>query len=222
MGEALVLPKLAAVYLPLLLETINVVWPTAPHREFIASQIEQETCATLTHSKCWNPTAELKTSREYGFGLGQITRAFRADGSVRFDKFKELGAAYRSLAGWTWEDRFNPRYQMIALVEMDRGICLGIDSVADSVETVAFCMSAYNGGEGGLMQDRMLCRNTKGCDPSRWWKHVEKTSLKPTAKWEGYGQSAFAINRGYVHNIWNVRRAKYVKVMNGQSEGGRQ
>jgi hypothetical protein len=210
------LPKLAIVYLPVLLAVMAQVWPDAPIPSFFPAQIEQETCISLTHSKCWNPRAELKTSREYGFGLGQITRAYRADGSVRFDKFSELRAQHASLRDWQWDNRYDASYQIRALVEMDYAIYRRmVGKCAEDVDCMAFVAAAYNGGEGGLLQDRMMCRNTRGCDPEVWSGNVEHTSTKSRVKWQGYGKSAFEINREYVHNILNVRRAKYVPHVEG-------
>lgn len=212
MDATVVLPKLALVYLPLLLTTQQQIWPDAPMPSFLAAQIEQESCISLTHSKCWNPQSELSTPREYGFGFGQITRATRPDGSVRFDKFTELKASYASLAGWAWTDRFNPRMQMTALIEMDRGIFRRLDAATER-DKVAMTLAAYNGGEGGLAQDRWQCKLKPGCDPSRWFGHVELTSNKSRVKWQGYGKSAYEINREYPRNILDVRRAKYVPFM---------
>ena len=68
-------PPLALVYLPVLVEKQRAIWPDAPTPSFLASQVEQESCLSLTHSKCWNPRSELKTSRENGNG-------FRTDLSI--------------------------------------------------------------------------------------------------------------------------------------------
>lgn len=211
MDAAVVLPKLALVYLPLLLQAQQQIWPAAPTPSALAGQIEQESCITLKHPKCWNPQAELKTDREYGFGFGQITRATRADGSVRFDKFAELKAAYPSLAGWVWADRFNPRMQMTAMIEMDRSIYSRIDA-ATVRDRWAMTQAAYNGGEAGLAQDIWQCKLKPGCDPRRWFGHVELTSNKSRTKWHGYGKSAFEINREYPRNI-EQRRQKYITYM---------
>lgn len=206
------IPKLALVFLPLLLQVQIAVWPDAPMPSFLAAQIEQESCISLAHPKCWNPKAELKTAREYGFGFGQITKAYRADGSVRFDKFVELKNRHASLRSWSWDDRFDPGMQMTALVEMDKAIYKRVDA-ASPLDRLAMTLSAYNGGETGLIQDRSMCRLTPGCDPDRWFGHVERTSTKSRVKWQGYGKSAFEINREYPKNVLDIRRPKYIPYM---------
>lgn len=203
-------PPKAEKYLPDLVQAQRTIWPDAPTPSFLAGQIEQESCITLKHSRCWDPRAELKTSRENGIGLGQFTRAYNKDGSIRFDKISELAAAHKSLKGWSWANRYDADYQLKAIVEMDKAIFSRQKTAANADERLAFTLSAYNGGEGGVLQDRRLCSNTKGCDPSRWWNHVERTSLKSKTPKKGYGQSFFRINREYVSNIIHVRRAKYI------------
>lgn len=203
------LPPGAVKYLPELVKTQQTIWPDAPMPSFLAGQIEQESCISLKHSKCWNPRAELKTSRENGIGLGQFTRAYRADGSIRFDKISELAAAHQSLRGWTWEKRYDPAYQLMAIVEMDKAIYGRQRNTATTRDRLSFALSAYNGGEGGVLQDRRLCANTEGCDSARWLGHVARTSLKNKVPKPGYGQSFFHINREYVTNILDVRRHKY-------------
>ncbi|MND16997.1 hypothetical protein D3C76_388840 [compost metagenome] len=202
-------PKNALQYLPVLVENQQAVWPAAPMPSFLAAQVEQESCISLTHSKCWNPRAELKTKRENGIGFGQFTRAYRADGSIRFDKISELAAAHESLRGWSWEKRYDPSYQLMAIVEMDKAIYGRQRGAATDRDRLSFTLSAYNGGESGVLQDRRLCANTKGCDQARWLNHVAKTSLKSRTPHPGYRQSFFAINREYVTNVLDVRRQKY-------------
>lgn len=205
-------PSGAEVHAPVLVERQRAIWPRAPEPWTLAGLIEQESCISLTHSRCWNPRAELRTSREYGFGFGQITVAYRADGSERFNKFEELRTAHDSLRGWTWADRHNPGYQLTAVVEMNLALWRRI--AASPGETVqdqwAFVLSSYNGGVAGLLQDRRLCANTRGCDPGRWFGHVENTSLKSRAPQPGYGnRSWFEINRSHVRNVMTLRRDKY-------------
>lgn len=203
------IPKNALQYLPDLVQTQRTIWPAAPMPSFLAAQVEQESCISLTHSKCWNPRAELKTKRENGVGFGQFTRAYRADGSIRFDKISELSAAHKSLRGWSWDKRYDPRYQLTAIVEMNKAIFGRQRGAATERDQLSFTLSAYNGGEGGVLQDRRLCANTKDCDQSRWLGHVSKTSLKSRTPHPGYKQSFFAINREYVTNVLDVRRPKY-------------
>lgn len=202
-------PDRALLYLPMLIEQQRAIWPDAPMPSFLASQVEQESCITLRHSKCWNPNVQLKTSREWGRGLGQVTTAYRADGSVRFDKQEELRMQFPSLRNWTTDRWMEPRYQLTAIVEMDKSLYTRVRGAATATDRLSFALSGYNGGEGGVLQDRRLCSNTAGCDPSRWFGHVERTSLKSKTPHPGYRQSFYAINREYVSNVIGLRRPKY-------------
>jgi hypothetical protein len=209
-------PARAEIYLPTLVGAQRSIWPDAPTPSFLAGQVEQESCITLKHSKCWNPTAQLKTSREWGRGLGQVTTAYRADGTIRFDKQEELRQQFPSLRGWTTARWADATFQMTAIVEMDKSIYTRQRDAATPRDRLAFTLSAYNGGEGGVLQDRRLCANTKGCDPTRWAGHVERTSLKNKVASAGYGKSFFEINREYVTNILDVRRHKYEPYFQGE------
>lgn len=77
------------------------------------------------------------------------------------------------------------------------------------------CGAAYNGGWAHLQQDRKLCGMTPGCNPNKWFGHVEMHSVKSREKWQGYGQSAYDVNRGHVRNTVPLqsRRAKYVEML---------
>lgn len=197
------MPKLAEVYLPLLIATATTTWPSAVEPWVMAAQIEKETCISLTHSKCWSPRAELKTSRENGIGFGQFTRAYTASGDIRFDKISELRDANpKELSGWGWENRYDPEYQMKALILADAKSYARFASLAATpMDAWRFTLSGYNGGDSAVLKSRLMCKAVKGCDPGVWYDNVELYSNKSRVKWQGYGQSAHDINRGYVRRI---------------------
>jgi hypothetical protein len=204
------LPERAVQYLPDLKRVMVDIWPSMQSQSLIAAQIEQESCASLKSKKCWNPTTELKTPVEYGFGLGQLTIAYRKDGTVRFNNFEEMKARFPELRAWKWENRYDPSYQLKTVVLMDKGLYNSIKWPTTDIEHYAFMMSGYNGGLRGVIQDRTLCTAMPGCDPDKWFDNVEKYSFKTRIKQHGYGQSAFEINRGYVRNVFFIRRKKYI------------
>lgn len=201
------IPELAKVYVPVLVAIINSMWPSLTDKAVLAGQVEQETCISLTHKKCWNPRAELKTSREYGFGLGQLTV------TPKFNNFIAAKEWDKSLSGWQWEDRFNADMQLRALVAYDRNLYRQIRFGATERDKLAFTFSAYNGGLGGLLKDRRMCVAIKGCDPERWFGNIEKNSFRAKTATKGYGKSFFEINREYVKNILDVRSLKYRDLM---------
>lgn len=203
------IPTRATQYLPILIEESNTVWPNTHYDHYFAGQVEQETCPSLKSSKCWNPRTELKTSREYGFGLGQLTI------TPKFNNFKEVTTKYKSLKSWKYEDRYNPRMQLRAMLLMDRTNYNAISSPYDE-ERLAMAFSAYNGGLGGLLKDRQLCRYQKNCDQNKWFGHVEKYSSKSKKKTSEYAKSFFEINREYVSNIMKVRSSKYDSYITAQ------
>lgn len=208
------IPKNALIYAPLLKQELATSWPTHPLPSSIAAQIEQESCVSLTSTRCWDPRAELKTSRENGFGLGQTTIAYNADGSVRFDNFEEFKKLDVRLKSWKFEDRYDPKRQIIMMVAVDKNQYNKIKfPVASDLDRLNFSFSAYNGGFGGVLQDVKLCGSTQGCDATKWVGNVAIVSFKSKIKVQGYGLSFFDINRQYVDNIMNKRRAKYVPLL---------
>jgi hypothetical protein len=208
------LPNGALKYAPVLKEEIVSKWPTLQDKSALAGQVEQETCISLKHSKCWNPKAELKTSREHGIGLGQITITYDKDGKVKVDNVADVRKLDKDLAGWKDEGVWDPRLQLRGLVVYDRHIYTHLPaSISDEHEKLAFALASYNGGLGGSLNDRRLCSNTPGCDPNRWFGNVEQTSFKSKIKPPGYGKSFFEINREYPRNILLIRKQKYARLM---------
>lgn len=198
------IPDNAKKYIPLLKAEQGAYWPHMPMPSTLAAQVEQETCISLKSPRCWSPRTELKTARERGVGLGQITK------TARFDALDEIRRAYPSaLAGWDWnsEKLYDPQYQLRALVLKDLQGWKTIQGAATVIDHLAFTFASYNGGIGGVLSDRRVCRATAACNSNQWFGHVERTSLK--SKTAGYQKSFFQINREYVKNILLVRRYKY-------------
>jgi hypothetical protein len=177
-------------------------WPDAPLPWTMAGQVEAESA--------WRQKAELRTAREHGAGFAQLTRAYNADGSLRFDRLADARRLHPSLAGWTWDDRFAADKQLRALVLMDRAEWASIAGATADDDRWAMTLSAYNGGRGGLARDRALCRGVAGCDDGRWFGHVELHSWRAKVAVSGYGRSFFQINRDYVRSILRERRGRYV------------
>lgn len=204
------LPPGAVQYMPTLKAEQVAQWPGMPLPSALAAQVEQESCVSLTSARCWNPRAELRTSRERGVGFGQITR------TSRFDALAELRAQFpEQLRGWSWSSStlYDPAYQLRALVLMDYRNWRVITGAATDTDRLAMTLTAYNGGLGGLVSDRRMCAATRGCDASRWFGHVERTSMKSRTAVAGYGRSFFDINRAYAPTILFTRRPKYAAFM---------
>lgn len=205
------LPPNALNKLPILKQEAQAYWPELKLKAYLGAQIEQETCISLKHKKCWSESAQLLTSREQGVGLGQLTRAFKADGTIRFDALSELKAKHpRELKDLSWTNWQDTRLQLRAVVLKDKDTCSLIKNTATQDDQLRMCMAAYNGGSGGLSNDRLACRAKAGCNPAIWYGHVENTSMKSKTVIPGYGRSPFQINREYVVNIDRVRKPRYL------------
>lgn len=183
-----------------------------PKRHLVASLIEHESCISLTHSRCWDPSSRLKTQREEGAGLFQITRAYRLDNSIRFDALEELRAKYKSeLYELNWNNIYQrPDLQIRAgILKMKENYHLFKPYAFNDIEALAFADAAYNGGISGVNLERRACVLTAGCDPSKWFGHTEKLCLKSKAALYG-SRSACDINRHHVQDVLNIRSNKYI------------
>lgn len=208
-----VIPARAMQYLPTLKAEQVRFWVDHPAPEQLGALIEHESCLSLTHSRCWSPTSRLKTSREEGAGFGQITRAYRADGRLRFDALAEMRDSHPALGGWSWDNVYQrPEYQLRAVVLKSHDNFQALRRVADPVQRLAFSDAAYNGGMGGVQNERRACGLSAGCDPQKWFKNVELHCLKSRSAL--YGQrSACDINRHHVTDVVLTRSHKYQRWM---------
>lgn len=205
------LPAGFATYGPVLKAEQRQFWSDHPDPAVLAALVEQESCVSLKSPKCWNPGARLKTDREEGAGMGQITRAYRADGSVRFDALADLRSQYGAeLSGLSWDTVYKrPDLQLRAVVLMSRDAARPFRG---STGWLHFGDAGYNGGVDGVQKERRACKLSAGCDPARWFGHVEAHCLKSRQPLYG-NRSACDINREHVRNVLLVRRAKYVGAM---------
>lgn len=183
----------------------------SPKASYLASLIEHESCISLTHSRCWNSKSRLRTPREEGAGLGQLTRAFRPDGSVRFDALTELKQKHPlALQELTWYNVYKrPELQMRAVVlKMQDNYNYFSKYAVNPMEAYAFSDAGYNGGNGGVNNERRACKLASWCDPNKWFDNVEKLCLKSKAALYG-NRSACDINRHHVKDVLLVRSTKY-------------
>jgi hypothetical protein len=182
-------------------------WPSDPDLSILASLIEQESCVSLKSKGCWNPSAKLKTSREEGAGILQITRAYKSNGSLRFDSLASMRDKYSDLSEWSWDNVYTrPDLQLRAVVLLSRDSAMPFRLSGDML---AFGDASYNGGIGGAQRERRACQLTSGCNASLWFKNVENHCLKSRQPIYG-GRSACDINRTHTKNVMLIRREKYV------------
>lgn len=207
-------PHVRAVALaPMLKAETARGWPELPWPHYVPALISHESCISYTHSRCWAPTSRLKSAREEGAGLGQLTRAYRADGSLRFDALAEMRDRHPALRELDWATIYQrPDLQIRTLVLMSRGNWHELRGVDDYWERLAMTDAAYNGGMGGLANERRACKLRAGCDPQRWWGHVEKVCLKSRAALYA-GRSACDISRHHPRDVLLVRMPKYKRLM---------
>lgn len=208
-------PVGAQEFLPILKQEQKLFWPSNSQPWYLAALIEQESCVSLTNKRCWNPTSKLKTYREEGAGLGQITRTFNKDGSVRADYLQDQVRQHKELEGWTWENVYvRPDLQLRSIVLMNRSNYSSLQRMGVSEEELPkFGDAAYNGGVGGVSNDRRLCAVTKGCNPAIWFGHVEKSCTKSKNPNPAYGNKSMCdINREHVYNVSNIRLEKYRRI----------
>lgn len=191
-------------------------WPDHPDVAFLAALVEQESCVSLKSKKCWNPSATLKSQREEGAGMGQITRAYRKDGSTRFDSLTAMRTQYRQALGdLTWHNVYQrPELQLRAMVLMSRDAARPFSN-SPQLAQLAFGDAAYNGGIAGVQRERRACKMAKMCDPDQWFGNVELHCLKSRQALYG-GRNACDINREHVRNVMLVRAGKYRQFFKNQ------
>lgn len=206
-------PKAAEQLLPVLRAELASQWPDHPMPHYLGGLLEHESCITLTHPMCWSTTARLRTPREEGCGPMQVTRAWRPDGTLRFDTLADLRRRHASLAEWSWANCYERGdLQMRAAVLFTRELFERFGMAADVHNRFGFADVSYNQGPGRTEADRRACSLTKGCDPTRYWEHVEKTCTASRAALYGR-RSPCDISRHHARDVVMARAPRYRQVL---------
>lgn len=198
--------------MPTFIDEANRIIPYIEHFEYIPALVEQESCISLKHSKCFSPTAELRNSREHGIGLFQLTRAWNPDGTIRFDIIDSLRKQNSvELKELSWNNvKQRPDLQIRAALLLIRSSYPRYRDIPDSYERLKFIDSAYNGGDRDVGRARAACKLTKSCNPNVWFGNVENHNPKSRVPHKAYGgQSMRDINNKHVYNVFNIRIMKY-------------
>ena len=205
-------PKDVDKYIPLVKQTVTDYMGNFQPWQYFPALIEHETCITLCRKRCFNPKARLKTKREEGGGLGQITRVFRKNGTVRWDMLATLKRWYpKELSELTWENLYDrPDLQVKALVLLWKRNYNILPKSIKNMDRIAFSDSMYNGGYYWLRIERSICKLRKNCNPNKWFGNVEKIKSK-RARRKLYGnRTAWDINRHHVKDVLKNRLPKYL------------
>lgn len=206
------IPPQAFTHKETIKKELDTYFPTIPTYNYVPALIEHESCISLKHSRCWKSTSELRSKREQGVGLGQVTRTFREDGSIRFDVLTEMRQKYmKDLKEASWDTIKNrPDVQIRVITLMLRDTYKSLYNVEDPMARLQMTDAAYNGGLGGLQKERRACGLAKNCDPGIWFGNVEKYCLK-SKKILYANRNACDINRHHVKDTLLVRVPKYQK-----------
>lgn len=204
------IPLNATKYLPVLKAEVNNNFNEIVTPWYFGGLIEQESCISLRHSRCWLPTSSLKTSREEGAGIGQLTRAYKVDGTLRFDSLSDLRKAHMTeLKELSWSNVYQrPDLQIRGLLLMSRDNYKGFFQVTTQLERLKMTDAAYNSGSSSVRKRRLQCGLTKGCNPQVWDGNVG--SMKVLSSKPIYGtRSPQFINDEHVEMIFHKRMNKY-------------
>ena len=181
---------------------------------YIYSLIEHESCVSICSNRCYNVTSRLKTKREEGAGLLQITRTFRKNGTVRFDMLKEMKKRHRmSLKGLNWSNIYD-RDMISKSIRCGLYIWEGNYRYFKRIKTIddynklMFTDASYNGGLGIVRKRRKICKLKGWCDPRYWEDNVGEICIRKK-KIYGNRRGCDIINH-HVEDIFKNKIIKYI------------
>lgn len=204
------IPTKAVPLLPVVQVEQNQYFSELPYPAYLGGLFEHESCISLKHSRCWSPTSELRTSREQGTGLAQLTRAWDTKGNLRFDTLTDLRRKHpEALKELTWDNiRERPDLQIRAGVLLVRENYKALYPVPNTFDRLAMADASYNGGLGNVKKGRTACGLAKGCDPNLWFNQTER--YMPQSRAVLYGdRSAYNIVTHHPKDVLLTRQWKY-------------
>ena len=202
------IPKNAKELLPLVNSESKRLMKNFTYYPYFPALIEHESCITLCSKRCWNAKSRLKTAREEGAGLGQLTRAWK-HGKLRFDTLNYLKRKYRKeLNDLTWNNVYTkPKLQIRAMILLWNQNYRRLPIDISNLNKIAFSDASYNQGFYRTYKDRQYCKLTKGCNPKVWFNNVEKSCTASHKVLYG-NRSACDISRHHVRDVMR-RSIKY-------------
>ena len=206
------IPPQAFKYKDIIHSELDLYFSELYDYNYIPSLTEHESCITLKHIRCFNSLSRLKTAREEGAGLGQVTRAYNTDGTIRFDALSDMAKRYRQeLRDAKWETIYQrPDIQIRVMILMLKESYNKLYTIQNPEFRMHMVDAAYNGGLGGVLKERRACGLSQNCNPNIWFNNVEKYCLK--SKKVLYGtRSACDINRHHVKDVFYNNLPKYDK-----------
>lgn len=209
-GQTDYIPPKAFFYRDTIQSEISTYFKDIPTYNYVPGLIEHESCISLKHKRCWEPTSQLKTKREEGAGLSQITRTFREDGSIRFDSLTEMRNRYKNeLKEAKWETIYQrPDVQIRILILMSRDNFKKLYDVKDPNNRLAMTDAAYNAGLGAVNRKRRNCGLKANCNPQLWFNNVETECTGMNKAIYG-NRTACSISNHHVDDVINVKIPKY-------------
>lgn len=205
------IPVKANIYGPVLKVEVDRYFPDLEFKEYFGGLAEQESCISLKHSKCWDPRSQLLTKRERGSGIFQLTKAYREDGTLRFDSLTEMRNKYNAdLKELSWDNILQrPDLQIRAMLLMTKENYRRFAPIPTTeLEIWKMTDAAYNSGPSSVLKRRVSCGLAKNCDPLIWDANLEKTIVLSTKPIYGTRSPHF-INNEHVELIFHKRMHKY-------------
>jgi hypothetical protein len=201
----------ARPYLPMINDTFNQYWPDASYKQNEPGKLDRET-ACPNMKKCWNPKVQLKTSREWGIGLSEVTIAYNKDGTVRFNNFVEAKRKYKEqLAGWNFEGeaKYEAKYHIIYSVLEDKSNFQRMKMLfVSDIDRWAGTLVSYNAGAGRVNSRFTICKITPNCDKGKWFGGLD-TVASLAEKNLIYGVSLQQRVNDYPRDVIFIRSLKY-------------
>jgi hypothetical protein len=197
-------------YLPMISDAFGRYWPNAPYKYVEPGKLDRET-ACPNMKKCWTPTVQLKTSREWGIGISQVTIAYNSDGSIRFNNFEAAKKKYNEiLSQWTYDDIYNPKYHILYSVLEDKSNFIRMTYLfGNDIDRWAGTLVSYNAGSGRVNNRFTLCKLTEGCDTSKWFGGLDGVASKTEIMSTIYGVSLQKRVNDYPYDVIFNRCLKY-------------